>query len=220
MWTQHAEMVQWYYVSVLLWCLEFHILKSHMMKCEHWWVNISVKLCEWFIRHSSSFLPSSLPFWQLRVIRAFRSMLEDLEDKRSVNSYHSFHSLRMSRSHHGPRNFGDESDAQHELRFLRTTSPTGPIHCIVSSGSHRGYARSQSARYHSSSPSNTYPNLHLKSQSYENVPLVSKHRASIDAPFNPVCKVSPPKQLNTTSQSDIKQNSETAIWYKLTLCHC
>lgn len=136
-------------------------------------------------------------------------MLEDLEDKRSVNSYHSFHSLRMSRSHHGPRNFGDDSGIQHDSRFLRNTSPTGPIHCITSS--HRGSARSNSARYYSSSPSNTYPNLQLKSQSYENVPLVSKHRASIDAPFNPVCKVSPPKKSKTLSQSDITQNTETAI---------
>lgn len=135
-------------------------------------------------------------------------MLEDLEDKRSVNSYHSFHSLRMSRSHHGPRTFGDETGSRYESHFLRTTSPSGPIHSLTPGL--RGTGRSNSARYYSTSPSNTYPNLHLKSHSYENVPLVSHQGYCID-PSNPICKISPPRKSKTLSHSDISQNSETAI---------
>ncbi|XP_012935352.1 uncharacterized protein LOC106011180 [Aplysia californica] len=150
-------------------------------------------------------------------------MLEDLEDKRSVHSFHSFHGLRTSRSHHGPRtNFaGDDADS----RFLRTTSPTAAAAASGGGGASSGVAagflrpcsggRGGSARYYhcSTPPSNTYPNLHLKSQSYENVPLVAKQRASaLHAATNPVCKVSPPhSRSKTLSQSDIHKHTETAI---------
>lgn len=132
-------------------------------------------------------------------------MLEDLDDKRSVNSYHSFHSLRLSRSHHGPRNFGDDPGSRYESHFLRTTGQ----HSL--NPGLRGTGRSNSARYYSTSPSNTYPNLQLKSYSYENVPLVSHQRITVDAPCNPICNISPAKKSKTLSHSDISQHSETAI---------
>lgn len=156
-----------------------------------------------------------LLFSQLRVIRAFRSLLEDLEEKRSVHSYHSFHSLRTSRSHHGARSHTEESNAQQnsESRFLRTISPPAPLNSFSSRSNHRGgSSRGNSSRFNSTA-SSTYPNLQLKSQSYENVPLVAKQRTCIvvDAPVNPVCKVSPPKKSKTLSYSDISEHTETAI---------
>ncbi|KAI8782115.1 uncharacterized protein LOC106052744 [Biomphalaria glabrata] len=136
-------------------------------------------------------------------------MLEDLEDKRSVNSYHSFHSLRLSRSHHGPRNFGDELSSRYESHFLRTTSASGHTHSLVPG--FRGTGRSNSARYYSTSPSITYPNLQLKSHSYENVPLVSHQGYTMDIPANLIGPITPPRKSKTLSHSDISQQSETAI---------
>ncbi|XP_070193159.1 uncharacterized protein [Littorina saxatilis] len=132
--------------------------------------------------------------YQLRVVRAFKSTLEDLEDKRSVHSFHSFHSLRSSRSHHGPRTITEEANANansnqthNHDRFLRTTPP-----------------RLTSPNYTSVPPS-----FRVKSQSFENVPLVSKQPSPIMASSNPGHKASPPKTL---SHSDIASHrSETSM---------
>ncbi|XP_076469656.1 uncharacterized protein LOC143299985 [Babylonia areolata] len=130
-------------------------------------------------------------YCQLRVVRAFKSTLEDLEEKRSVHSFHSFHSLRSSRSHHGPRTITEEAaaapNAHHNHdRFLRTTPP-----------------RLTSPSYP------TAPSFRVKSQSFENVPLVSKQPSPILASTNPAHKASPPKTL---SHSDIASHrSETSM---------
>lgn len=128
---------------------------------------------------------------QLRVVRAFKSTLEDLEEKRSVHSFHSFHSLRSSRSHHGPRTISEEAGANatqqyNHDHFLRTTPP-----------------RIISPNYPAP------PAFRIKSQSFENVPLVSKQPSPILASANPAHKASPPRTL---SHSDIASHrSETSM---------
>lgn len=129
---------------------------------------------------------------QLRVVRAFKSTLEDLEEKRSIHSFHSFHSLRSSRSHHGPRTITEEAamntfarDIYNQDLFLRNSPP-----------------RTTSSSY------STAP-FRVKSQSFENVPLVSKQPSPVLASINPAHKASPPKTL---SHSDITSHrSETSI---------
>lgn len=130
--------------------------------------------------------------WQLRVVRAFKSTLEDLEEKRSVNSFHSFHSLRSSRSHQGPRPMSESvTIANHHERICRrlTTAFERPF-----------------PKMPVSPPD---PGFRLKSQSYENVPLVSKQPSPLMAPVNPGHRDSSPKTL---SQADINSITETSIW--------
>lgn len=129
--------------------------------------------------------------WQLRVVRAFKSTLEDLEEKRSVNSFHSFHSLRSSRSHQGPRPMSESvTIANHHERICRrlTTAFERPF-----------------PKMPVSPPD---PGFRLKSQSYENVPLVSKQPSPLMAPVNPGHRDSSPKTL---SQADINNITETSI---------
>ncbi|XP_034306056.2 plasma membrane calcium-transporting ATPase 2 isoform X3 [Magallana gigas] len=128
---------------------------------------------------------------QLRVVRAFKSTLEDLEEKRSVNSFHSFHSLRSSRSHQGPRPMSESvTIANHHERICRrlTTAFERPF-----------------PKMPVSPPD---PGFRLKSQSYENVPLVSKQPSPLMAPVNPGHRDSSPKTL---SQADINSITETSI---------
>lgn len=154
-----------------------------------------------------SLLPSSLLPRQLRVIRAFQSMLEDMQEKRSVNSLHSFHSLRISRSHHSAQTFQDDLGVNHESHFLQAILTSNSL-----TPGHSGSAPSHSTQYYSSSASNTNHNLYLKSQSYENVPLVSKHRITLSAPFNPSRKLPSPQKSKTLNEAEITQDTETSIW--------
>jgi len=114
--------------------------------------------------------------------------LEDLEEKRSIHSFHSLHSLRSSRSHPGPRPISEDLSNHHQrLRITMTTSD---------------------ATHYRSPHSFAERTFKTKSQSFENVPLVSKQPSPVLAPINPAHKESPPK---IPSQLDLKGVTETSI---------
>lgn len=96
------------------------------------------------------------------------------------------HSLRSSRSHPGPRPISEDLSNHHQRLRITMTDAT-----------------------HYRSP-HTFAErtFKAKSQSFENVPLVSKQPSPVLAPINPAHKESPPKIV---SQLDQKGVTETSI---------
>ncbi|XP_076448221.1 uncharacterized protein LOC143284944 [Babylonia areolata] len=103
-------------------------------------------------------------------LRVVRAFKSTLEDLEDKRSTHSFHSLRSSRSRLSPHSLAEDAGAHHP--FLHPHQPC----CLSPGGGH----------------------IQVKSQSFENVPLVS--RKSTPVLYSTNRQAFPPKTL---SHSDI-----------------